>query len=75
MVDMARVWPILVEFGFGGLLCWIGIRAGITSGYLDLNYRDNRRLLAVLAGGFAALLLLYCAFTFWLPFTGREAAP
>ncbi len=75
MVDMARVWPIAIEFGFGGLLCLIGIRAGITSGYLDLKLRGNRRLLAVLISGFVALLLLYCAFTFWLPFTGGEAAP
>ena len=75
MVDMARIWPILCQFGIGAVLCWIGIRAGITSGYLDFGLREHRRLMVVLAGGFAALLLLYCAFTFWLPFTGGKATP
>lgn len=70
MVDMARVWPIFCQFGVGGLLCGIGIWAGLSSGYLDLKLRDDRRLLWVIFGGFLGLLLLSCAFTFWLPFVG-----
>lgn len=74
MVEMARIWPILCEFVVGGLLGWLGIRAGLKSGYLDLQRKGDRQLVAVLAAGFVGLLALYCAFTFWLPFVGAEAA-
>ncbi len=70
MVDMARVWPILCQFGIGGLLCIVGVWAGLSSGYLDMNLKDDRRLIAVIVGGFVGLLVLSCAFTFWLPFVG-----
>ena len=73
MVEMARVWPILVEFGVGGLLCMAGIVAGVRSGYLDMKLPADRRLLGIIAGGYVGLLLLYCAFTFWLPFVGGGA--
>ena len=75
MVELSRILPIVIEFGIGGLLCLIGIFAGLKSGYLDLGIRGNRRLLVVLGSGFAALLVLYCAFTFWLPFAGAEVTP
>jgi len=75
MVELSRVLPILCEFGIGAFLCFLGIRAGLKSGYLDLRLRDNRRLLFIFAGGFVALLSVYCAFTFWLPFVGTEATP
>jgi len=74
MVDMARVWPILCQFGVGGLLGLIGIWAGISGGYLNISLKDDRKLLAILIGGFLALLALYCAFTFWLPFVGGAEA-
>ncbi len=70
MVDMARVWPILCQFGIGGLLCAIGLWAGLSSGYLDMKLRDDRRMIYVIIGGFVGLLALACAFTFWLPFVG-----
>ena len=68
MVDMARVWPILCQFGIGSLLCAVGIWAGLSSGYLDLKLREDRRLIMTIVAGFIGLLLLACAFTFWLPF-------
>jgi len=74
MDDMARVWPIVCQFGIGTLLCAVGLWAGFSGGYLDLKLRDHRRLVAIIAGGFFALLALYCAFTFWLPFTGGGGA-
>lgn len=75
MLDMARVWPILCQFGAGGLLGLAGIWAGLSSGYLDLQRRADRRLLAILIGGYLGLLALACAFTFWLPFAGGEGTP
>lgn len=75
MADMARIWPIVCQFGVGGLLGLVGIWAGYTSGYLDLNLRAHRKLLGILVGGYVALLLFSCAFTFWLPFAGAEARP
>lgn len=75
MADMARVWPILCQFGMGGVLGLVGLWAGYSSGYLDLKLRNHRRLLAVLLGGYVMLLVFSCAFTFWLPFTGAETRP
>lgn len=68
MVEMSRILPILVQFGGGALLCWVGVHAGIKSGYLDLTLPQDRRALGIVVGGYLALLLLYIAFTFWLPF-------
>lgn len=67
-MEMARVWPIIVQFGVGGILCIIGVWCGISSGYLDLKIGEDRRAVAIVAIGFVGLLLLSCAFTFWLPF-------
>jgi hypothetical protein len=67
-MEMARIWPILVEFGVGAVLCMLGIWCGIASGYLELKDARDRRLLILFVGGFAGLLLFYLAFTFWLPF-------
>lgn len=74
-MDMARVWPIICQFGVGGVLCLIGILAGLRSGYISPNSKDDRRILMWVAGGFLGLLLLSCAFTFWLPFVGGGNAP
>jgi len=67
MLEMSRVWPIVCEFGVGGALGAIGIWAGLTSGYLCLKRRDDRRLLAVLIGGYLLLLAGYCLLTFMAP--------
>lgn len=74
-MDMARVWPIVVQFGFGAVLCAIGLWCGWRSGYLDLRLREDRRLVAMIVGGFAGLLALVCAFTFWLPYVSSAPGP
>ena len=75
MLELSRVLPILCQFGIGAALGVIGIRAGVTGGYLNLQLSHHRQMVWVLIGGYAALLALSCAFTFWLPFAGGEAAP
>jgi len=74
-MDMLRVWPIVIEYGFGAVLCAVGIWCGISSGYLDLKIAANRRLIAIVIGGYIALLLLVCFFTFVAPFWGGEVHP
>lgn len=73
MDDMARVWPIVVQFGGGFVLCAIGLWAGISSKYLDLTNAEDKRVVYIIIGGFLFLLLLSCAFTFWLPNIPAEA--
>ena len=73
-MDMARVWPIIVEFGGGAVLCAIGVWCGIRSGSLDLSHREDKRLLLTIVGGFVALLALYAFFTFIAPNWPAEAA-
>ena len=75
MDDMARVWPIIVQFGVGALLCLVGTWAGIASGYLDMTIKEDKRMVLVVIAGFVGLLLVSCAFTFWLPYLPVEAAP
>jgi len=72
--DMARIWPIICQYGFGAVLCAVGIWCGLRSGYLNLKTGEDRRLLIVFVGGFLGLLVLVCLFTFWLPFLPAEAA-
>lgn len=67
MEDMARIWPIFIQFGVGAVLCAIGIWAGITSGFLDFTLPADRRSVGIIIAGFVGLLILACAFTFWLP--------
>lgn len=74
MDDMARIWPIIVQFGGGFLLCAIGMWAGLKSGYLDVNNVEDKRLVYIIIGGFLFLLVLSLAFTFWLPNVPAEAA-
>jgi len=73
-MDMARVWPIVLQYGVGAVLCAVGVWCGLKSGFLDLKSPDGKRLLAVIIGGFLAMLALTCLFTFWLAFVPREAA-
>lgn len=72
MISMAHVWPIVVQFGVGGVLCALGVWAGLQSGYLDLKLPDDRRLLRTVVAGYLALLLLSLVFTFWLPYVLPE---
>lgn len=74
MDDMARIWPIIVQFSGGFILCAIGLWAGIQSNYLDLKNSEDKRLVYIIIGGFIFLLLLASAFTFWLPNLPAEAA-
>ncbi len=75
MVDMARVWPILVQFGVGGVLCAVGMWAGVASGYLDMKLPADRRIIGIIAAGYLGLLILSCLFTFWLPFVPAGGTP
>ena len=72
MVDMARVWPIFCQSGVGAVLCFIGIWTGYRSGYLDMHNRDDRRAIGIIIAGFLGLLILFCLFTFWLPYVGSD---
>lgn len=74
-MDMARVWPILWQFGIGAVLCAIGLWCGITSGYLDLKVAEDKRTAYIICGGYLGLLILSCVFTFWLPNLPAEPAP
>lgn len=67
---MARVWPIVVQFGVGAILCLVGIWAGISSGFIDFRLPEDRRSVAIVFAGFAGLLIVACIFTFWLPYIG-----
>jgi hypothetical protein len=64
---MLRVWPIVCQFGFGAVLCVIGIWCGLRGGYLNLRIREDRRLLAILIGGYLLMLAIACIFTFLAP--------
>lgn len=74
MFDMARVLPIIIQFGGGAILCAIGLWAGLRSGYLDLNLPADRRAVAIVFAGYLLLFGLACMFTFWLPFLALPEA-
>jgi hypothetical protein len=74
MNDMARIWPIIVQFGGGSILCLIGLWCGLKSNYLDMNTPEDKRLVYIIIGGFLFLLILSSIFTFWLPNLPVEAA-
>lgn len=73
-MDMMRVWPIFVQFGFGAVMCAVGLWAGWRSGYLDFSLPADRRIVAIVVAGFIGLLALAAVFTFWLPFAGEGGA-
>lgn len=72
-MDAARMLPIVVQFGFGAVLCALGLWAGLKSGYLDMALPNDRRVVRMVFAGYAALLLLSLAFTVWLPYWAPEA--
>ena len=67
-MNWAHTLPILTQFGGGAVLCLVGIIAGLKSGYLNLQVRDDRRSIYVIIAGYLALLLYNCIFTYWLPY-------
>jgi hypothetical protein len=73
-MDMARVWPIVMQFGIGGIMCVFGVWCGLRSGYLDLKYRSDRRMIGLIVAGYLGLLILVGLFTFWLPFVPTDSA-
>ncbi len=74
-MDMARILPILVQFGIGALLCAVGMWAGLRGGYMDWTHPEDKRLLVIIVAGYLGLLILSCAFTFWLPFLPEGGLP
>jgi hypothetical protein len=64
---MLRVWPIVCQFGFGALLCIIGIWCGLRGGYLNLKTAEDKRLLVILIAGYLLMLAIVCVFTFLAP--------
>jgi len=73
-MDMLRVWPIVVEFGVGAVLCFVGIWCGLRGNYLDMKVSEDRRLLALLVAGYFFLLAIMCIFTFWAPNWANKGA-
>ncbi len=75
--SVPRQHPPISPMGGRSRRCWcgIGVWCGIRSGFLDLKQAEGKRLLAMIVGGFFAMLALACLFTFWLPFLPREVAP
>ncbi len=72
---MSRVWPIICQFGVGGLLCIVGIVCGLRGRYLDLSLARDRRFMVIFAAGFIGLLVLAAVFTFLAPHLPEGATP
>ena len=67
--------PILVQFGLGAALGGVGLYAGLSSGYLSWEKAEDRGTVYLLVGGYLAFLLVYCLFTFYLPFVPEPIKP
>jgi hypothetical protein len=74
-MDSSRWLPILIQFGIGAVLGGVGLWAGLKSGYLDWYDSDDRTTAYVLVAGYIAFLLVYCLFTFYLPFVPEVTQP
>jgi len=72
---MSRVWPIICQFGVGGILCLVGIVCGLRGRYLDLQLPQDRRFLVIVVAGFLALLAMASFFTFLAPNWANGALP
>jgi hypothetical protein len=70
---MTRILPIVVQFGGGAVLCLIGLWSGYRSGYLNLRYREDRRLVWTVVAGFVLLLLFSLFFTVIAPHLPADA--
>jgi len=71
-VDWLRVYPFLLQYGVGAVMCAVGVWCGYSSGYLVRGDQNARRLVAVVWGGYFGLLVLAALFTFVLPYVGGE---
>ena len=69
-MDWLRIYPLLLQFGVGGVMCAVGVWCGYTSGYLVRGDRNAQRLVAVIVAGYLGLLALQALFTFVLPYAG-----
>ena len=73
-MDMLRVWPVICQFGIGGLLFSLGMWGGLKGGYLNPNVPEDKRLIAILIGGYFLFLIVSCLFTFLAPNWGTGGA-
>ena len=66
-----RVYPLILQFSVGAIMCAVGVWCGLSSGYFPKGDPSTRRMLIVVIGGYLALLTLACLFTFVLPYAGE----
>jgi hypothetical protein len=74
-VDWLRVYPIILQFSAGAVMCAVGLWAGLSSGYLEPGTPTTRRLIAVVVAGYLGLLAYSILFTFVLPYTAEAVTP
>ena len=72
-MDMLRVWPLVIQFGAGALMCGVGLYCGLSSGYLDKGSGTARRVVGVTVAGYLGLLAIMSFFTFVAPYWGGES--
>ncbi len=72
-MDWLRVYPLLLQFGVGAVMCTVGAWCGISSGYFEWGTPSARRMIAVVVGGYLGLLAFAILFTFILPNIGGDA--
>ncbi len=70
-MDWLRIYPLLLQFSVGAVMCAVGVWCGYSSGYLVRGDRNAQRLVAVVWGGYVGLLVLAALFTFVLPYVGE----
>ena len=69
-MDWLRIYPLLLQFGAGAVMCAVGVWCGISSGYFERGTASTRRMIAVVVGGYLGLLAVAILFTFVLPNLG-----
>lgn len=71
-VDWLRIYPLLLQFSVGAVMCAASVRFGYSSGYLVPGDPNARRLVTVIWVGYFGLLGLAALFTFVMPYVGGE---